>query len=70
MGLFVLELALAMLGIRGPLPYERDYRPFPTASSSGFGSTRLLLILAACAAALTVFALALWAAVWMAIRLP
>ncbi len=70
MGLYVLELALAMLGIRGHIPHERDYRPFPTASSAASGSTRLLVILGVCLAVLAVFVLALWAAVWVAIRLP
>ncbi len=69
MGLYVLELAFWVLGIRGHIPQYGDYRPIPAASSFGAGSTRLLLILAAFVAVLALLALVVFTATWLAIRL-
>ncbi len=69
MGLYVLELAFWMLGIRGHIPQYGDYHPIPAASSSAGGATRLVLILAAVAAGLAVLAMMVWVAVWLTLRL-
>ncbi len=69
MGLYVLELALWMLGIRGHIPQYGDYHPIPAASSKGGPGARLALVLAVFVAVLAVLAMMVWAAVWLAIRL-
>ncbi len=69
MGLYVLELAFWVLGIRGHIPQYGDYHPNPAASSSGGGGTRLVMILAAVVAGLAALAMMVWVAVWLTLRL-
>lgn len=69
MGLYVLELALWMLGIRGHIPQYGDYHPIPAASSPRGSGTRLALILAVFVVVFAVLAMMVWVAVWLAITL-
>ncbi len=69
MGLYVLELAFWMLGIRGHIPQYGDYHRLPAAPSSAGPGRRLLQARAACAAGLAGLAMMVWLAVWLTLRL-
>jgi hypothetical protein len=69
MGLYVLEVMLWILDIRGHIPQFDDYRRFPAEPSPAAGAGPLVRTLTVLAVTLAVVALAIWAAVWLAIRL-
>ena len=67
MASLALDLVLWLIGVRGHIPRFDDFRPVPTAPSTGGSHTvRVLAITAAVFAALS---LALWGTVWIAIQL-
>ncbi len=67
MGLFVLDVILWLVGLRGHIPQFDDFRPVPSHGSPR--SPALLGILAAFVGVFAVLSLALWATVWLAIQL-
>jgi hypothetical protein len=69
MGLYVLEVAFWILGIRGHIPRFDDGRPFRPMPSSTDHSGTLLRTLALIVVPVAVVALSLWAAVWLSINL-
>jgi hypothetical protein len=69
MGLYVLDAAIWILGIRGHIPQHDNFHPAQRGSSPGAASNAAIRILAATAGSLAFLALVLWAAVWCAIRL-
>jgi hypothetical protein len=66
MSLHVLDLVLFIFGIRGHIPQPDDsgVGPNPLAGSTN----RLMRILAAAVVTVLLLSLALWAAVWLAIK--
>jgi hypothetical protein len=69
MNLHVLDVVFWILGIRGHIPQHDSFRANGGESSLAGSSNQLLRILAAFLVSIAVLALALWAAVWLAIRL-
>ncbi len=69
MSLYVLDAVLWIFGIRGHIPRHDDFRPGRGASSLADSSNPLARILAAFALSVVFLALALWATVWLAIRM-
>lgn len=69
MGLYVLDAVIWMLGIRGHIPQNGDFGPVPGESSFGSGSSTLMRALAAFVVTVALLSLALWATVWLAIKL-
>ena len=69
MGLYVLDAAIWILGIRGHIPQSGDFGPVRRESSFGTGHGALVRVLAAFVATVACLSLALWAAVWLAIKL-
>ncbi|QWG25848.1 hypothetical protein KMZ93_05240 [Bradyrhizobium sediminis] len=69
MGLYVLDAVIWVLGIRGHIPQNGDFGPVPGESSFGAGSGTLMRALAAFVVTVAFLSLALWAAVWLAIKL-
>ncbi|MBI5262586.1 MAG: hypothetical protein HY852_12305 [Bradyrhizobium sp.] len=67
MGLFVLDVVLWLLGVRGHIPQFGDFRPVPSETSAN--PSVLKRILTAFVAVFAVLSLAVWATVWLAIRL-
>lgn len=67
MASFALDIVLWLAGIRGHIPRFDDFRPVPAAPATGTG--HLMRSLAIMAIVLTALSLAVWGAVWMAIRL-
>ncbi len=68
MGLFVLDVVLWLLGVRGHIPRFDDFRPVPATPVPGAGGA-VMRMLATVIVVLAVLSLAVWAAVWLAIRL-
>jgi hypothetical protein len=68
MGLYVLDVVLWILGIRGHIPHHDSFGPGRGASSVADGGNPLR-ILAAFALSVAFLSLALWAVVWLAVRL-
>ncbi len=68
MGLFVLEIVLWLVGIRGHIPQFDDFRPVPATPAPGAGSA-VIRMLATIIVVLALLSLAVWAAVWLALRL-
>lgn len=66
MASFALHLVLWLAGIRGPIPRFDDFRPVPVAPAAGANFVRVLVIVAAVFAVLS---LAVWGTVWIAIQL-
>lgn len=66
MASFALHLVLWLAGIRGHIPRFDDFRPVPTAPAAGANLVRVLVIIAAIFAALS---LAVGGTVWIAIQL-
>jgi hypothetical protein len=65
---YVLDVLLWIVGIRGHIPHYEEFRPGrsePSPTNAG----RLFRILAAVVLSVMLLSLALWAAVWLAIRL-
>lgn len=69
MSLFVLEAAIWILGIRGHIPHSGDFGPAPDDSSFAANTSPLARALAAFVVTVAALSLALWAAVWLAIKL-
>lgn len=69
MGLYVLDAVIWILGIRGRIPQNGDSGPFPGQSSVGTNTGTLIRALAAFVVTVAILSLALWAAVWLAIKL-
>ncbi len=67
MGLYVLQVMLWILDIRGHIPKFEDYRPVPTGRSPA--ASPLVRTLTVLVVTVAVVALAVWAAVWLAIHL-
>jgi hypothetical protein len=65
--LHILDAIFWILGIRGHIPQNGDFRAGP--GKSWFGSSGLIRVLAAFVLIVAVLSLALWAAVWLAIKL-
>jgi hypothetical protein len=68
MGLSVLDLVLWIFGIRGHIPRDGAFGGGPHHSSLS-GSNSLMRVFAAAVFAVALLSLAIWAAVWLAIRL-
>ena len=69
MGLYVLDAVTWILGIRGHIPQDGDFGPVPGESSFGRGSFTPMRALAAVVVTVAFLSLAVWAAVWLAIKL-
>jgi hypothetical protein len=69
MSLLVLDIVLWIVGIRGHIPRNDGFRVGRSDPSLGAGSGALLRVLAVAAAVVAGLSLALWAAVWLAIKL-
>ncbi len=69
MSLFVLNVVLGALGIRGHIPRDDGWLPAGGGGSSFAGDTGTLLrVLAVAVAGIGLLSLLLWAAVWLAIK--
>jgi hypothetical protein len=69
MSLFVLEAILGVFGIRGPIPHNDGFPGGRNGSSFAVNGVPLLRVLMAAAVSVGLLSLAVWAAVWLAIRL-
>jgi hypothetical protein len=69
MSLYVLDVVLWIFGIRGHIPQHDDFHPGRGASSLADSHNPLARMLAAFALSVVFLSLALWATVWLAIRL-
>jgi hypothetical protein len=70
MSLYVLDLVLWTLGIRGHIPHDGDdFRPGRNERSFAAGTSTLMRALAIVVVSVAVLSLALWAAVWLTIKL-
>lgn len=68
MGLFVLDVVLWLLGVRGHIPQFDDFHPVPATSLPGAGGA-VMRMLATIIVVLAAVSLAIWAAVWLTLRL-
>jgi hypothetical protein len=66
---YVLDAMIWILGIRDHIPQHHGFGAGPNKSSLASSTHRLMRVLAAFAVAVALLSLALWAAVWVAIRL-
>jgi hypothetical protein len=66
---YVLDAMIWILGIRDHIPQHHGFGAGPNKSSRASGTNRLMRVLAAFVVAVALLSLALWAAVWLAIRL-
>jgi hypothetical protein len=69
MSLHVLDAVFWIFGIRGHIPQNGDFRAGRSESSLAAATGRVMRILAAFVVAFASLSLAVWAAVWLAIRL-
>jgi hypothetical protein len=69
MSLYVLDVVLWILGTRGHIPRHDHFGAGRGGSSLGDSASPLLRILFAFLVSATCLGLALWAAVWLALRL-
>ena len=69
MTLYVLDIVLWILGIRGHIPQHDDFGAGRGGSSLADSASPVLRILFAFLVSTAFLALALWAAVWLALRL-
>lgn len=67
MSLFVLDTIFWILGIRGHIPGHDDFHGGPN-KSSFVSNPRLMWILVVFVLVVALLSLAVWAAVWLAIR--
>ena len=67
MNLYVLDVLLWIIGIRGHVPHYDAFRPGRNESSPGTGT--LLRVLAGIVISVAALSLVLWTAVWLAIKL-
>jgi hypothetical protein len=68
MSLYVLDAVLWMIAIRGHIPHDGDFGTGRGGPSSAANSSKLMRVLAAIAVSVILLSLAIWAAVWLAIR--
>lgn len=68
MGLFALDVIFWLLGVRGHIPRFDDFRPVPATPVPGVGGA-VMRVLAIIVVVLAALSLAVWAAVWLALRL-
>jgi hypothetical protein len=68
MSLFVLDAIFWISGVRGHIPTNDDFHGGPNKSSFAANSGRLMRILLAFAVVAALLSLAVWAAVWLAIK--
>jgi hypothetical protein len=68
MALFALDIVLWLLGVRGHIPRFDEFRPVPATPVPG-ASGAVLRMLAAVIVGLGLLSLAVWCAVWLALRL-
>jgi hypothetical protein len=68
MNLFVLDAVFRILGIRGPISRDDEFRRGPDRSSLTANASRLTRILVVFVVIVALLSLALWAAVWLAIQ--
>ncbi|MGB9117087.1 hypothetical protein [Bradyrhizobium sp.] len=68
MSLFVLDAIFWIFGIRGHIPSNDDFHGGPNKSSVTADSGRLLRVLAVFVVIAVLLSLAVWAAVWLAIK--
>jgi hypothetical protein len=68
MTLYVLDLVLFIVGIRGHIPQNDNSGAGPNRSSFAASTSRLMRILAAAVVVVLLLSLVLWAAVWLAIK--
>lgn len=68
MSLFVLDAIFWILGIRGHIPTNDDFHGGPNKSSIAANSGRLMRILVAFVVVAALLSLAVWAAVWLAVK--
>lgn len=66
---YILDAVIWILGIRGHIPQSGDFGPVRGESSFGANRGTLMRVLAAFVATVALLSLALWAAVWLAIKL-
>jgi hypothetical protein len=66
---YLLDVMIWILGIRDHIPQHHDFGAGPNKSSRASSAHRLMRVLAAFVVAVALLSLALWAAVWLAIRL-
>jgi hypothetical protein len=69
MGPYILDAMIRILGIRAHIPQHDDFGAGPNRSSLVSTTNRLMRVLAIFAVAVALLALALWVAVWVAIKL-
>jgi hypothetical protein len=69
MSLFVLDAVLWIFGIRGHIPQNDGFPAGRNGSPFIANTATLMRVLAAAVVSLGVLSLALWAAVWLAIKL-
>ena len=69
MRLYVLDAVFRVFGIRAHIPQNDDFGGGRSQPSIGSRTSTLFRVLAAIVVVVAVLALALWAAVWLAIKL-
>ena len=69
MSLYVLDVLIWILGMRGHIPQSGEFAPIPDQSSIGASIGVLMRGLFAFIVATTCLSLVLWVAVWFAIKL-
>jgi hypothetical protein len=69
MSLFVLEAILRIFGIRGHIPQDDGFRAGGSGSPFSDNTGALMRVLAAVVVSVLLLSLALWATVWLAIKL-
>lgn len=69
MGLLMLDAVLRVIGVRGQIPGDHGLPHGPGGSPFAASTATLMRILAAAVVSVVLLSLALWAAVWFAIRL-
>jgi len=69
MYLYVLDAVFRVFGIRVHIPENDDFGGGRSRSSIGSRTNRLFRVLAVAVGVVVILALALWAAVWLAIKL-
>jgi hypothetical protein len=66
---YILDAVFRAFGTRGHIPQNDDFGDGRSESSLASGTNTLFRVMAAFVAIVAVLALALWAAVWLAIKL-
>jgi hypothetical protein len=69
MNLYVLEVVIWILGIRGHIPQNGNFGAGSEKSSLTGNASRMMRVLAAFIVAVLLLSLVLWVAVWLAIKL-